>query len=822
MIASGITRVEVIRRARARLRNEVRQARQISHANVCRVYDIGEANRELYLSMEYVDGEDLAALLKRIGRLSIDKGIEIARKLCAGLAAAHAKGVLHRDFKPANIMIDGQGEVRIMDFGLAAVAENIDPADVRSGTPAYMSPEQLAGREATRQSDIYALGLVLYELFTGKPPFATHDLQELLRMREGTPATTPSTLIPEITPRLERAVLSCLEPDAKLRPSSALEVSASLPGGDPLAEALAAGETPSPDLVAAAGPTEGLAPRRALLLTMTIVALATAIVFVTPRVHMLLMVPLANSPETLTVRARDAVRALGYDAQPTHTATGFETDFGYYAADHAHELRAVPGGSRYEAWRSILGKVPSPLTFWYRQSPDLLIPRQSAGPVRRVTLQDPPIVDAGMIVAVVDLEGHLQKFTAVPADGTVDSASGPDWTVPFRLAGLDLQRFTSSGSTAAGDGTRVSWTGSRPDRPDLPIRVDAMAHGGRIAAFDVRYPWTSATVSTTASPSPPMLATVLGLLLIAATALSARYNVQRGRSDVRGAYRLAIGFGAIVLAIWALTTDTDAAASFADLQSRALPYAAFAGLMSGLVYLGIEPWIRRYWPETMITWSRVLSGRWADPVVGRDVLVAIAWGLGCTLTMRLIGVLIMRLGDPPEPPTMIYSPMGLGVAKLLSVPVLVADLLAHVAQGYASATAYFLGLFLFRAVLHRGWLAAMACFGFSTTMTAAYLMSPASGYAFGSMNPVVLLALLTIAGVISLIVSLRHGIFAAVMFTIVAMLTDGFLLTPHFGAWYGRSTLVGLVIVGALTVWALRTSLAGRPLLNVDLGRSQR
>src|SRR5262245_34694549 len=106
-------------RARERLRTEVRLARRISHPNVCRVYDIGEAGADLYLPMEYVDGEDLAALLKRIGRVPIDKGVEIARKLCAGLAAAHAQGVLHRDFKPANVMIDGRGEVRIMDFGLA-------------------------------------------------------------------------------------------------------------------------------------------------------------------------------------------------------------------------------------------------------------------------------------------------------------------------------------------------------------------------------------------------------------------------------------------------------------------------------------------------------------------------------------------------------------------------------------------------------------------------------------------------------------------------------------------------------------------------------
>jgi len=147
-------------RALDRFHNEVRIARQVSHSNVCRVYDIGEVDGLPFLSMEYVDGEDLASLLRRIGRLPSDKAIDIARRLCAGLAAAHERGVLHRDLKPANIMIDGRGEPRITDFGLAAVAGNLEAAEIRHGTPAYMAPEQLAGREVSRQSDIYALGVL--------------------------------------------------------------------------------------------------------------------------------------------------------------------------------------------------------------------------------------------------------------------------------------------------------------------------------------------------------------------------------------------------------------------------------------------------------------------------------------------------------------------------------------------------------------------------------------------------------------------------------------------------------------------------------------
>ncbi len=118
---------------------EVKLARQISHPNICRVYDIGEVNDQQYLSMEYIDGEDLKILLHRIGRLPKDKGIQIARQLCSGLAAAHAKGVLHRDLKPANIMIDGQGQVRITDFGLATLSADGENVIGMSGTPAYMA-----------------------------------------------------------------------------------------------------------------------------------------------------------------------------------------------------------------------------------------------------------------------------------------------------------------------------------------------------------------------------------------------------------------------------------------------------------------------------------------------------------------------------------------------------------------------------------------------------------------------------------------------------------------------------------------------------------
>ena len=186
-----------------RLHDEVRIAREIAHPSVCRVYDIGEADGVPFITMEYVDGEDLSILLRRIGRFPTDRAVQVARQVCAGLAAAHDKGVLHRDLKPANVMIDGRGRVRITDFGIAALADQMEGRSVQAGTPAYMAPEQLAGREVTIQSDIYSLGLILYEIFTGKEAFHAETLAQVQNLRESGP-TTPSSHVPDMDPVAEQ------------------------------------------------------------------------------------------------------------------------------------------------------------------------------------------------------------------------------------------------------------------------------------------------------------------------------------------------------------------------------------------------------------------------------------------------------------------------------------------------------------------------------------------------------------------------------------------------------------------------------------------
>jgi serine/threonine protein kinase len=213
----------------ARFLQEVRNARQVTHPNVCRVYDIGQvapsassgqapsassgpapalspSKGQHFISMEYVDGEDLSVLLRRIGRLPGDKAVQIARQLCAGLAAAHEQGILHRDLKPANVMLDGQGRVRITDFGLSGLAEGFTGEEVRAGTPAYQAPEQLAGTGVSVLSDIYALGLVMYELFSGKPAYRAANVSELRDMQQATPMSL-SSVVSDMDDAVERVIL---------------------------------------------------------------------------------------------------------------------------------------------------------------------------------------------------------------------------------------------------------------------------------------------------------------------------------------------------------------------------------------------------------------------------------------------------------------------------------------------------------------------------------------------------------------------------------------------------------------------------------------
>src|SRR5205814_6665298 len=252
-------------------------------------------------------------------------------------SAGHDVGVLHRDLKPANVMIDEHGNARMTDFGLAGLAEEFREDEIHAGTPAYMAPEQLDGRTFTVRSDIYSLGLVLYELFTGRRAFEAPTLGELVKLRRSdTTPTTPSEIVKGLDPLIEKVIDRCLKKDSEDRPSSALQVAAALPGGDPIAAALAAGETPSPEMVAAA-PTEGaLKPVIAAGLFAVFLGLLGLCCWLTKYSAVYRVTPLNQSPEVLRAHARDAISKLGYSEQPLDSANGIvlKDDYLRYIAEH--------------------------------------------------------------------------------------------------------------------------------------------------------------------------------------------------------------------------------------------------------------------------------------------------------------------------------------------------------------------------------------------------------------------------------------------------------------------------------------------------------
>lgn len=629
------------------LHGEVRMARQVSHPNVCRVYDIDEVEGHTFLSMEYVDGEDLASLLRRIGRFPEERGLEIARQVSAGLAAAHERGVIHRDFKPANVMLDGTGRVRITDFGLAGVSGEA----LRAGTPAYMAPEQLAGQEVTARSDIYALGLVLYEIFTGKRALEGNNLAELIRRREQAEIVPPSAITRGLSPEIDNAVMRCLSPDPASRPATALAVSAALPGGDPLAAALAAGETPSPEMVAAAGETTGLSRLIGISLLAFVVLGVIAIAALSARNHIAGRATFEKSADVLEERAREILIAAGYPARGVDNARGVSMTSEYVAWLGEQDRSSA----RWDA----LADAPAPLLrFWYRTSPRELVPGAGSW---TPTVNEPPLAVSGMATVIVDQQGRLLEFITMPPQLESDQADTgltPDWQPLFKAAGFNMSQFTSvpaRWTPRIYADARTAWEGPMPGSTTARVRVEGSAYRGRPVVFQVIWPWTIPLRMEQAQPSALKRTLAAGgavllIAMLAGAVALARANLMSGRADASGASRIALFLIAVWVAAWVLgARHSLAAASEADLFLTALAFSTMNVGFTWLFYLGLEPFVRRLCPEMLIGWTRLLRAQYRDPLVGRDVLVGCAVGVLFVLIGAITPVVAAMISGVPGP-----------------------------------------------------------------------------------------------------------------------------------------------------------------------------
>jgi hypothetical protein len=433
----------------------------------------------------------------------------------------------------------------------------------------------------------------------------------------------------------------------------------------------------------------------------------------------------------------------------------------------------------------------------------------------RVLTEDPPLTLPGMLLIELDPAGRLGGFTAVPPqyDAAPAAAAEPDWTKVFAEAGLEpgLMRPTASTWAAPVDSDRkAAWEGTYPGQPDPPIHVEAASYHGRPIWFRVLGPWAPR------EPAPFFLllrgsglaeSVFLAALFLTqlAAVLLARKNVRAGRSDRRGAWLLAIF--AFSTWLFAAVIRADHFASVAeeygvvlDLVTRSLYWAALLWVL----YVALEPYARRRWPQALISWSRLLAGRLADPMVGRDLLLGVVAAVGVALIAALATTFLPAwLGAAP------LSPRSTLISPLSGTKHMVFALFRFLPVGVAQALIGFCMLLLLRVLLRKDALA-MAAF-----------MAISFAYNFGSVsrgeNFALEAGVAMLLSVILAFIFVRLGLLAlSTLAWSIAILT-GAPLTLDLSAWYADRSLIAMAALAGLALYGFYTSVGGKPLFGASL-----
>jgi serine/threonine-protein kinase len=580
--------------------------------------------------------------------------------------------------------------------------------------------------------------------------------------------------------------MRCLDRDPKARPASAAQLAVALPGGDPLAAAIAAGETPSPEMVAAAGVREGVHPAFAIALLAIVIVGSMANVWLSERTDLFLRVKPPKPPAALIERAQEHVRRAGYRDAPVDSASGFQFDQAFMT--HLGEnLRA--GGAN---------NIPEALgvQFWYRQSPRLL--ERPAVPLGEVGADSPPM-KSGDVVAVVDINGRLRMLQAIPPEDRPDGEAiqSPDWDGLFASAGLERTQWKSVSpklNPAAYADALAAWEGVLPEAPGLPMRIEAAAYRGQPVSFQIVSTWKKGT-----SPGGSA-ATAIGLLtlfsVIGGAVYLTRKNLRMGRGDRRGAVRLMLMVQATMALGWVFTEHHVPALWEVGLIVVEASLVLLIGALCWVLYLAFEPFVRRRRPEILTSWTRLLSGEWRDPLLGRDLLVGCAAGVAayCVLLVR-DAIMLSRydmsflsgVGDSDA-----VSGFG-GLLSRFTTPVLF---------GILGAFAYLLLFVLLRMLLRNDWLAI-------ATLLAVRDLS------FLAWSPwIQVIATLAVDGLL-LFVLMRFGLLGGMAMGII----EGFFNVPmtfQTSAWYAAPGFVALFLIAAISLYAFRTSLGNRPALDLS------
>lgn len=834
-----------------RFLQEVRIARNVSHPNICRVYDVGEhvspvesgrtssgsrtqviGGSELFITMEYIDGETLNSLTSRIGRLPPKKAEQLAQQLCAGLAAIHDLGLLHRDLKPSNIMIDNKGQLRVTDFGLAVPGE-IKGYQAAAGTPGYVAPESLNGVEATARSDIYQLGLVLHELFTGQPAYKSAEGQDLLKVQRSSDPMPPSKVVPDIKPQVESAILKCLERDPESRAPSARAVARLLPGADPLAAALEAGQTPSPTQVAMSGRRGRVRPIVAAGLLAMFVLLLVGGLRLARTLSVLQLASIDKSPIVLADRAREILADAGYPIEGGAEA---------YGLDLYEELlweieRFDESPNR---WEKLRRERPAPIDFWYRWSP---APLGTQSPEGRVTMNDPPFAVPGMIEVRLTPKGKLREIAVVdpatywplPEEASKVSAQevGPvrspvNFAGLFIAAGLDPAKFTAVPPTRIPQvfaDERAAWDGVYPESPEVAIRVEIAASNGRVVAFrtvEKSYPYAQRAFVVPPLQAYQLYAKVVAQIVLIITliggAVFAWRNIRTKRGDLAGAWRAGAGVAVLTFLALVLTADT--------LRSGNDPFGNVGwmiarGLVSGamilVLYLGVEPYVRRVWPESIISWTRLIQGRFTDPLVGLSVLMGATLGAVALCVILFCRGLSSRLGLPPARP---YVDESAGAVTLNGLSNIFGHIGDCVLRGLQLSLIMLVTCVLFKFLVRRTWIALtlfiilQAALWVSSSpvlntlpnLSASFWTWPAQAWELIAIYSALLVGLLTL----TMIVLVRFGVLALMVAAFIFTLLATTPITFDMSRWYAGTSVLALITASMVAVCGAAAAVFGR------------
>jgi serine/threonine-protein kinase len=489
---------------------------------------------------------------------------------------------------------------------------------------------------------------------------------------------------------------------------------------------------------------------------------------------------------------------FGYHARPADWASGLEVDL--------DQLRHFQTQYPTE-WRR-LKPEPNFLRFWYRESPQPLeawrFPYQY-GNVSRITPIDPPLDTAGMALVRLDPSGRLTQLLVVPPSAAAAaSVLQPDWTAFLAQAGFDSSAWRASQperNPPVFSDARAAWTGSWPGPPNLPVRLEAAALGGKPVYFEAIYPWTPpprepATLLTAGERAGVLILFLVAGVTLVAAALFAQRNLRAGRGDRRGAFRLSMFVFATMVVSWLFGESHVATLWEVALVVMALSWASLAAAFCWLAYLAVEPFLRRHWPEVLVTWARLLAGDLSDPLIGRDVLIGCAAGTVLAIVGILGFVVPVRFGMPSD----------LTFADVYGVVYRVQGVLPLLVWRAAQAVLAGLGtvflLLLCRMALHSH-RAAIITFVAANGVIAG-LAAPSFWIPFAS-------TAIHVGVFVWLIV--RFGLLAAVVQFYVWGLFIFFPLTADLNTWYAGAGVTAAFVLATLTLGSFRTALGGRSAL---------